>query len=179
MQGDHNRLDAMPPRHLRPSRGRTTVSETAVAKVTALAAHGVPGVHAFGSSVARSFGAMRGILGGSDLTAGVRVEVGSMQVAADISLIAAYGYPLQELADGVRAAVYRAVAELVGLEVVEVNVEVTDVAAPGGAPGDVATPGAGRRDGLGKRLGSAVKAASAPETSPGGRLLPSQAGEPS
>jgi uncharacterized alkaline shock family protein YloU len=53
--------------------------------------------------------------------------VGETQVAVDISLVASYGTPLHALADQVRASVYRAVEELVGLQVIEVNVEITDV----------------------------------------------------
>jgi uncharacterized alkaline shock family protein YloU len=68
---------------------------------------------------------------GSDLGQGVRVEVGQTQVAVDINLVAVYGEPLQDLAARVRAAVYRAVEELVGLEVIEVNVEINDVHLPG------------------------------------------------
>ena len=43
------------------------------------------------------------------------------------------GTPLQALADQVRAVVYAAVGELVGLEVIEVNIEINDVYVPGPA----------------------------------------------
>jgi uncharacterized alkaline shock family protein YloU len=61
------------------------------------------------------------------------VEVGETQVAVDIDLVALYGTPLHPLADQIRAAVYAAVEELVGLQVIEVNIEINDVYVPGPA----------------------------------------------
>ncbi|NUP59952.1 MAG: Asp23/Gls24 family envelope stress response protein [Pseudarthrobacter sp.] len=113
-----------------PGPGRTVISETAVAKVAGIAARAVPGVYSLGSGPSRALGAIRDAVGSSDHAAGVRAEVGETQVAVDISLVASYGTPLHSLANEVRAAVYRAVEELVGLQVIEVNVEITDVYVP-------------------------------------------------
>jgi uncharacterized alkaline shock family protein YloU len=98
-----------------------------VAKVAGIAARAVPGVYSLGSGPSRALGAIRDAVGSSDHAAGVHAEVGETQVAVDISLVASYGTPLHSLANEVRAAVYRAVEELVGLQVIEVNVEITDV----------------------------------------------------
>jgi uncharacterized alkaline shock family protein YloU len=111
--------------------GRTTISDTAVAKVAAVAARNVQGVYALGTGTARALSALRDAVGGSDIGQGVRVEVGQTQVAVDINLVAVYGVPLQQLANKVRAAVYSAVEEFVGLDVIEVNVEINDVHVPG------------------------------------------------
>lgn len=111
--------------------GRTTISEAAVAKVAAIAARKVPGVYALGSGTGRALGALRDVVGASDLAQGVHVEVGEIQVAVDVNLVAEYGYPLTVLADQVRAAVFTSVNALVGLEVIEVNVEINDVHVPG------------------------------------------------
>ncbi|MDQ1053403.1 putative alkaline shock family protein YloU [Arthrobacter sp. SORGH_AS 212] len=113
-----------------PGPGRTVISETAVAKVAGIAARAVPGVYSLGSGPSRALGAIRDAVGSTDHATGVRAEVGETQVAVDISLVASYGTPLHSLANQVRAAVYRAVEELVGLQVIEVNVEVTDVYVP-------------------------------------------------
>src|SRR5215218_3649378 len=113
-----------------PGLGRTVISETAVAKVAGIAARAVPGVYSLGSGPSRALGAIRDAVGSSDHAAGVHAEVGETQVAVDISLVASYGTPLHSLANEVRAAVYRAVEELVGLQVIEVNVEITDVYVP-------------------------------------------------
>jgi uncharacterized alkaline shock family protein YloU len=113
-----------------PGLGRTVISETAVAKVAGIAARAVPGVYSLGSGPSRALGALRDAVGSADHAAGVNAEVGETQVAVDINLVASYGTPLHALANQVRAAVYRAVEELVGLQVIEVNVEIVDVYVP-------------------------------------------------
>ena len=112
--------------------GRTAISEQAVAKVAAIAARAVPGVHTLGTGSGRTLGAVRDAVAGSDssATAGVNVEVGETEAAVDITLVAAYGTPLTGIADNVRHAVYAAVEDLVGLNVVEVNVSIADVFIP-------------------------------------------------
>lgn len=117
--------------HATEATGKTTIAETAVAKVAAIAARKVQGVYILGSGTGRALGAFRDAVGGSDLAQGVHAEVGETQVAVDINLVAEYGHPLTRLADEVRAAVYRGVQELVGLQVIEVNVEINDVHVPG------------------------------------------------
>ena len=114
-----------------PGGGRTVISEAAVAKVAGIAARAVPGVYSLGTGPSRALGAFRDAVGGSDHAAGVRAEVGETQVAVDIDLVALYGTPLHALADQIRVAVYAAVEELVGLQVIEVNIEITDVYVPG------------------------------------------------
>jgi uncharacterized alkaline shock family protein YloU len=109
--------------------GRTVVHEAAVAKVAAAAARQVAGVHSLGTGPSRALGAIRDAVAQNpaDHAAGVRAEVGQEQAAVDVTLVASYGVPLQALAERVRAAVYRAVEELTGLDVIEVNVEIADV----------------------------------------------------
>ncbi|MCC3268990.1 Asp23/Gls24 family envelope stress response protein [Arthrobacter gengyunqii] len=115
--------------------GKTAISEQAVAKVAAIAARSVAGVYALGTGSGRALGAVRDAVGGSSATQGVHVEVGETEVAVDVTLVAVYGTPLTRIADNVRAAVYAAVESLVGLRVVEVNVDVNDVQIPGAAEG--------------------------------------------
>lgn len=129
-----------------PGLGRTVISEAAVAKVAGIAARSVPGVHSLGTGPSRALGAIRDAVGNSDHAAGIHAEVGETQVAVDIELVASYGTPLHSLANHVRAAVYRAVEELVGLQVIEVNVEITDVYVP--PPVKPVTAAAGEREAL-------------------------------
>ncbi|WP_394251100.1 Asp23/Gls24 family envelope stress response protein [Arthrobacter pityocampae] len=110
--------------------GRTVIGDAAAVKIAAIAARAVPGVHALGGGSGRALGAIRDAVGANDLSHGVKVEVGQTQLAVDISLVASYGFALNALADAVRAAVYEALTELVGLEVIEVNVEILDVHLP-------------------------------------------------
>lgn len=134
--------------------GKTAISEQAVAKVAAIAARAVDGVYALGSGSGRALGAVRDAVGGSSATAGVHVEVGESEVAVDITLVALYGTPLTRIADNVRAAVYSAVESLVGLRVVEVNVDVNDVQIPGAVEGRSDKPRAGASAAAADRAGS-------------------------
>ncbi|WP_104117579.1 Asp23/Gls24 family envelope stress response protein [Arthrobacter sp. B1805] len=110
--------------------GRTLIGDPAAVKIAAIAARGVPGVYSLGAGSGRALGAIRDAVGANDLIHGVKVEVGQTQLAVDVSLVAEYGYALNALADAVRVAVYEALTELVGLQVIEVNVEILDVHLP-------------------------------------------------
>ena len=107
--------------------GKTVVADGVVAKVAGIAAREVAGVYALGGGGARAFGAIRDAVNATDLTQGVKVEVGETQAAADITIVVEYPAPIQEVAANVRSAVAGAISQLAGLEVVEVNVEVNDV----------------------------------------------------
>lgn len=114
--------------------GRTSIADTVVAKIVGMAARDVPGVHAMGAGMSRTFGAMRERLpgiSGPDVTQGVVVEVGERQAAVDLDLIAEYGVSIPDLAAGVRRNVVTSVEKMCGLEVTEVNVTVGDVHLPG------------------------------------------------
>lgn len=111
--------------------GRTTIADGVVSKVAGIAAREVRGVYALGGGGARAFGAIRDAMNATDLGQGVKVEVGETQAAVDITLVVEYPEPIQDVADNVRASVSDAITSLVGLEVVEVNVEVNDVHLPG------------------------------------------------
>ena len=111
--------------------GATKIEDTVVEKVAGIAAREVNGVYSLGSGAARAIGAIRDAIGQHDHGQGVKVEVGEKQVAADIVIVAEYPVALQQVADGVRASVSRALEQIVGMEVAEVNVTVQDVHIPG------------------------------------------------
>jgi uncharacterized alkaline shock family protein YloU len=110
--------------------GRTTIEDAVVAKIAGIAAREVNGVYALGGGAARMVGAIREALNTSDLAQGISVEVGETQVAVDVTIVAEYPVSLQKVADDVRTAIHRAMVELVGMEVAEVNVTVNDVHIP-------------------------------------------------
>ena len=110
--------------------GTTTVEDSVVAKIAGLAAREVPGVHDLGGGAARAIGALRSRINQSDQGQGISVEVGETQAAVDITVVAEYPIPLHHVADGIRTAVTTAIETLVGLEVTEVNVTITDVHIP-------------------------------------------------
>jgi uncharacterized alkaline shock family protein YloU len=111
--------------------GKTVIDDTVVSKVAGIAAREVNGVHSLGNGAARAIGALRDAIGQRDHGQGVKVEVGETQVAADITIVAEYPVPLQQVAEGVRSSVSRALEQIVGMEVTEVNVTVQDVFIPG------------------------------------------------
>ena len=70
------------------------------------------------------------------------VEVGSTQAAADLSIVTEYGMAIQDVAQAVRDNVIRRVQQMTGLEMVEVNIAVTDVNVPTKSAGTPSVPGA-------------------------------------
>jgi uncharacterized alkaline shock family protein YloU len=114
------------------SRGRTTIADGVVEKIAGLAARDVVGVHAMGSGLSRTFGAVRDrVPGGTKtVTRGVKVEVGEVQTALDLEIVVEYGVSIVEVGRAVRENVIAAVERMTGLEVVEVNIAVSDVKLP-------------------------------------------------
>jgi uncharacterized alkaline shock family protein YloU len=111
--------------------GKTVIADPVVAKIAGIAAREVPGVYALGGGAARVVGAIRDAIGTTDLGQGVKVEVGETQVAADITITVEYPMPLHEVSNAVRVAVADAIERLIGMEVAEINVTVSDVHIPG------------------------------------------------
>ena len=112
------------------SAGATVIVDSVIAKVAGIAAREVPGVFALGGGAARALRAIRDAMNNTDLTQGISVEVGETQVAVEITIVVEYPLPLQVVANDVRAAIYRAITDLVGMEVTEVKVTITDVHIP-------------------------------------------------
>ncbi|MFF8659627.1 Asp23/Gls24 family envelope stress response protein [Streptomyces huasconensis] len=114
-------------------RGRTTIADGVVEKIAGLAARDVEGVHAMGGGLARTFGAVRDRVPGGgtkSVTRGVKAEVGEVQTALDLEIVVEYGVPITDVAQDVRENVIGAVERMTGLEVVEVNIAVSDVKLP-------------------------------------------------
>ncbi|MEW1834896.1 Asp23/Gls24 family envelope stress response protein [Microbacterium sp. NPDC079995] len=107
--------------------GTITIADGVVAKVAGISAREVTGVYALGGGGARALGAIRDAINATDLTQGVKVEVGETQAAIDLKVVVEYPAPIGRVADGVRSSVAGSVHRLTGLEVVEVNVEIHDV----------------------------------------------------
>lgn len=115
------------------TRGRTSIADVVVVKVAGMAAREIPGVHDMGGGLSRTLGAVRDRVPGGrpNVGRGVKAEVGERQAAIDVELVVEYGVPVPDVARDVRENVIGAVERITGLEVVEVNVAVTDVRLPG------------------------------------------------
>ncbi|MFE9258797.1 Asp23/Gls24 family envelope stress response protein [Streptomyces sp. NPDC006879] len=114
------------------TRGRTTIADLVVLKVAGMAAREVPGIHDMGGGLSRTLGAVRDRVPGGrpNVGRGVKVEVGAKQTAIDVELVVEYGVAVTEVAADVRENIIHAVERITGLEVVEVNIAVTDVHLP-------------------------------------------------
>lgn len=114
------------------SRGRTTIADGVVEKIAGLAARDVIGVHAMGSGLSRTLGAVRDRVpgGAKSVSRGVKAEVGEVQTALDLEIVVDYGVSIADVARAVRENVVSAVERMTGLEVVEVNIAVSDVKLP-------------------------------------------------
>jgi uncharacterized alkaline shock family protein YloU len=113
--------------------GRTTIADSVVAKIVAMATREVGGVYAMGAGAARLFEAVRERVPGiqSSVTQGVAVEVGERQAAVDLDLVIEYGVAIPDLATAVRRNVINAVERMCGLQVTEVNISIDDIHLPG------------------------------------------------
>jgi uncharacterized alkaline shock family protein YloU len=113
--------------------GTTTIADTVVQKIAGLAAREVSGVHDLGGGAARAFGALRERIPGASASAGqgVSVEVGEKQAAVDLQILVEYGVAIADLARSVRRNVVTSIEQMTGLQVVEVNITVSDVHLPG------------------------------------------------
>lgn len=113
-------------------RGSTSIQDSVIAKIASLAAREVGGVAGLGGSISAGLGSLVGrIRGDEHRTGGVGVEVGQRQAAVDLTLQVTYPSPIAQVAEAVRNHVVQRLQSLTGLEVVEVNVLVTDLVFPG------------------------------------------------
>lgn len=111
------------------TRGTTTIAESVVAKIASLAAREVDGVEDLGGALSGALAGVVGrIRGDEHRTAGVGVEVGRRQAAVDLSMTVCYPFPLQAVTGTVRDLIIERIETLTGLDVVEVNIVVTELA---------------------------------------------------
>ncbi|WP_181275029.1 Asp23/Gls24 family envelope stress response protein [Brevibacterium oceani] len=112
--------------------GTTTIAENVVAKLTGIAAREVPGVFGMGNAARRAFDTLTDRIPGSqtNVSGGVSVEKGEKQTAIDLTIVVEYGTSIVDVAEAIRRNVVRAVEQGTGLQVVEVNIDVTDVHLP-------------------------------------------------
>lgn len=117
---------------LQTDRGTTSIADSVVAKIARLAAQEVEGVAELGGALSGAIASVVSrIRGDEHQTSGVGVEVGSQQAAVDLTAKVQYPASIPEVAESVRQNVIERIQTMTGLEVVEVNVAVTDLVFPG------------------------------------------------
>lgn len=106
------------------SKGTVSYANDVIATIAGLAAMEVSGV------AGMSGGVVDGIVelvGRKNLTKGIKVEVGNHEAAIDAFIVIQYGAKIQEVASLIQDAVKKAVENMTGLKVIEVNVHVQGI----------------------------------------------------
>lgn len=117
---------------LQTDHGVTTLEDTVVAKIAGMAAREVPGVYDMGNAARRAFSAVTDRIPNAqtNVAGGISVEKGETQTAIDVTVVVDYGASIVEVGNAIRRNVIEQVEGTTGLEVIEVNVNVTDVHLP-------------------------------------------------
>ena len=116
---------------LSSERGATTISDAVVSKVAGIAALEVEGIE-MGGATSRTVGGFLDSWTGSGgrQARGVSVEVGEQEAAIELSMAVEYPKSIPQISETVRNNVINRVENLVGLNVVEVNITVNEVLLP-------------------------------------------------
>ena len=112
--------------------GKITIAPEVLVTIAQLTALNTPGVARLCSGVPAR---VTQWLGGVALGNGVQVEVRDNTVAVDLYLVAQRGANLLQLGRKLQEAIARAVEDIVGMPVREVNVRIEDVAPEAAEPG--------------------------------------------
>ncbi|MBQ1821274.1 MAG: Asp23/Gls24 family envelope stress response protein [Clostridia bacterium] len=104
--------------------GKVVFAEDVVATIATLAAAEVEGVYGMSGTAFEGLGEK---LGKKNYTKGIKVEVGTIECAVDMSIIVRYGFKIQEVCRNVQIAVKNAIETMTGLKVVQVNITVNSI----------------------------------------------------
>ena len=104
--------------------GKVTFADEVIAIIAGLAATEIPGVAAMSGGIA---GGIVEKLGKKNLSKGVKVEVGEKETAIDLYIIVDYGVRIPEIAWNIQENVKKAVENMTGLNVIEVNIHIQGV----------------------------------------------------
>ena len=104
--------------------GEIQIAPEVIEVIAGLATVEVEGVAGMSGGFAGDFVEL---LGRKNLSKGVKVEVGQLQAAVDVSVIMEYGYRIPDVAAQIQTNVKKSIQNMTGLNVIEVNVHVHDV----------------------------------------------------
>jgi uncharacterized alkaline shock family protein YloU len=112
--------------------GKTIIADIVVAKIAAMAAREVTGVHELMSQGAGAalVGLTQRVIRADTRGHGVQVEVGEREAAVYLKMVVTYGVSIHQVAEGVRRNIITRVHSMTGLTVKEVNIEVSDLFFP-------------------------------------------------
>jgi uncharacterized alkaline shock family protein YloU len=104
--------------------GKVTIAPDVLVTIVQKTANSVEGVARLSENVP---GVQR-FLGLHTTAEGVRVVIADNQVKADVYLVARRGFDLLQVGRGLQQKIARAIEDIVGMEVAEVNVHIEDIA---------------------------------------------------
>lgn len=104
--------------------GNVKITEEVVAIIAGLAATEVKGVAGMSGGLA---GGIAEMLGRKNLSKGVKVEVGEKEAAIDLYIIVDYGCRIPDVSWEIQEKVKKAVENMTGLSVIEVNIHIQGV----------------------------------------------------
>lgn len=104
--------------------GVVKIADDVVALIAELAAKEVKGVVSMSGGIADS---ITEILGKKNTSKGVKVEVGEKEAAVDLYVIVEYGVRIPDVSWQIQENVKKAVENMTGLHVVEVNIHIQGV----------------------------------------------------
>lgn len=104
--------------------GKVKISNDVVATIAGLAALEIDGIEAMSGGISEGFAKK---LSGKQIQRGVKVEVGQLEAAIDLSVLVKYGAIIHEVCRNLQVHVKDTVQTMTGLKVVEVNIQVDGV----------------------------------------------------
>lgn len=108
--------------------GTVTIASDALVTIVRLATQEIPGVHEMSPDWARN---VNRFLGNAQVGEGVRVDVHeNSQVSVDLFVVVDHDVSMLQLGRRVQDEISRAIEEMLGMEVREVNVHIEDVYYP-------------------------------------------------
>jgi uncharacterized alkaline shock family protein YloU len=107
--------------------GNIKIADEVVRIVASKAAMEISGVYKMSGGVADE---VNKIFGKKNQAKGVKVEVGEKECTVEAYIVVEYGVSIPEVAGSVQQNIIRAITDMTGLKVVEVNVVVQDVHIP-------------------------------------------------
>ena len=107
--------------------GSIKIADEVVSIIAGLAATEIDGIAGMSGGLA---GGIAEMLGRKNFSKGVKVEVGEKEAAIDLYIIVKYGVRIPDVALAAQENIKRAIENMTGLSVVEVNVHVQGVNFP-------------------------------------------------
>ena len=104
--------------------GQVTIAPGVLVAIVQLTTQDVPGVHAMTANWSRD---VSRFLGGVNVGDGVQIQVHKEGVAIDLYVIVEQNASMLQLARRIQKEVARAIKEMTGMGIQEINVHITDV----------------------------------------------------